>query len=133
MESNICNFCTKEFSSKVNLILHQKTVKTCLKLQGKEEKDANIQCENCKKVLAVRSYKQHKLKCDLSQQKEDLIKHNKDLLFLVDKYKSDIIYLEKENEKLKYAKELLEKQVENLHSMSTSVTMKLAENFLENL
>ena len=35
-------FCLKEFSSKVNLLLHQKTVKNCLKLQGKEEKEANI-------------------------------------------------------------------------------------------
>ena len=150
MENNICNFCSKEFSSKVNLLQHQRTVKSCLILQGKQEE--TVECENCKKVLAVRSYKQHKLKCDLMVKKvSEIIKKDdpyiekekeikelrelidkqkveiKDLSFLVDKYKSDIIYLEKENEKLKYAKELLEKQVDNLQSISTSVTMKLAE------
>jgi hypothetical protein len=150
MENNICNFCSKEFSSKVNLLQHQRTVKSCLILQGKQEE--TVEGENCKKVLAVRSYKQHKLKCDLMVKKvSEIIKKDdpyiekekeikelrelidkqkveiKDLSFLVDKYKSDIIYLEKENEKLKYAKELLEKQVDNLQSISTSVTMKLAE------
>ena len=147
MENNICNFCSKEFSSKVNLLQHQKTVKKCLKLQGKEEKEANVECENCKKILAVRSYKQHKIKCDVLfeekkrkeeleknklkiKEKKNLTKENSDLLSIIDKqkseikerdiyidkYKSDIIYLEKETEKLKYAKELLEKQVDNLHS-----------------
>lgn len=128
MDANyICSFCLKEFSSKVNLLLHQKTVKNCLKLQGKEEKEAKIQCENCNKVLAVRSYKQHKLKCDSFLEKEDIIKKNKDLTLLIEKYKVDIVYLEKENEKLKSLNELLEKQNEKLQSISTSVTMKLAE------
>jgi hypothetical protein len=150
MENNICNFCSKEFSSKVNLLQHQRTVKSCLKLQGKEEKEANIECENCKKVLAVRSYKQHKIKCDIlfeekkrkevkknklnTKEKKTLVKENNDLLIIIDKqnvyiekFKSDIIYLEKENEKLKSLNELLEKQNEKLQSISTSVTMKLAE------
>jgi hypothetical protein len=163
MENNICNFCSKEFISKVNLLQHQRTAKSCLKLQGKE--DANIECENCKKILAFRSYKQHKIKCDLlfeeKRRKEELeknkikikekkiiTKENNDLIEIInkqkteikerdiyiDKYKLDIIYLEKEIEKLKSVKELLEKQneklekqIENLHSISTSVTMKLAE------
>lgn len=147
---NICSFCSKEFSCKASLTNHQRTVKNCLILQGKQEE--TVECENCKKVLAVRSYRQHKLKCDLMVKKvSEIIKKDdpsiekekeirklrqlideqkseiKDLSFLVDKYKSDIIYLEKDNEKLKYAKELLEKQVDNLQYMSTSVTMKLAE------
>ncbi len=163
MENNICEYCLKEFSSKVNLLKHQKTVKSCLKLQGKKESEANIECENCKKVLAVRSYKQHKLKCDMLfqeikkkeefelREKEDLLRQNKDLLLTIEKYKSDIkdalkyeselkecssylkecgsyiIHLEKEIEKLKSINELLERQNDKLQSMSTNVTMKLAE------
>ncbi len=158
MENNICNFCSKEFSSKVNLLQHQRTVKSCLKLQGKEEKEANIECENCKKILAFRSYKKHKIKCDIlfeekkkkeelkknklnTKEKKTLVKENSDLLIIIDKqkseikerdisiekYKSDIIYLEKENDKLKYANELLEKQNVKLQTISTSITMKLAE------
>jgi hypothetical protein len=155
MENNICNFCSKEFSSKVNLLQHQRTVKSCLILQGKE---ANIECENCNKVLAVRSYKQHKLKCDVLfeekkrkeeleknklkiKEKKTLVKENSDLLSIIDKQKAElkerdisIIYLEKENDKLKYdndklkcVNDLLERQNEKLQSISTSVTMKLAE------
>jgi len=158
-ENNICEFCSKEFSCKASLTNHQRTVKSCLILQGKQEE--TVECENCKKILAVRSYRQHKLKCDIMVKKvseiikkddpsiEKEIKELRQLIdeqkseikerdLYIDKYKSDIIYLEKENEKLKSLNELLEKQneklekqVENLQSMSTSVTMKLAENFLE--
>jgi hypothetical protein len=136
--TNVCSFCYKEFSSKVNLLQHQRTVKSCLKLQGKHEE--KIECENCKKSLACRSYKQHKVKCDVLFEKkkqeeskkivssyENVIKENKNFLSIIEKYKLDINFLEKENEKLKYAIELLEKQNEKLQSISTSVTMKLAE------
>ena len=148
MENNICNFCSKEFSSKVNLLQHQRTVKSCLILQGKE---ANIECENCNKVLSVRSHKQHKLKCDVLfeekkrkeeleknklkiKEKKTLVKEKSDLLSIIDKQKAElkerdisIIYLEKENDKLKYVNELLKEQNEKLQSISTSITMKLAE------
>jgi hypothetical protein len=165
---NICNFCSKQFTTKVNLLQHQRTVKSCLILQGKQE-ETSVECINCKKVLSLKYYKQHKIKCDLlldekkkheeniektklySQVQEkykNLEKENKKLKSLMEKYntdlkerdlsiekfKSDIIYLEKEKEKLKYANdnlkslnELLEKQNEKLQSISTSVTMKLAE------
>jgi hypothetical protein len=147
---NICSFCSKEFSCKASLLNHQKTVKSCLILQGKQEE--KIDCENCKKVLSIRSYRQHKLKCDLIVKKISEIikkddpfiekeKENSNLLIIIDKqkseikerdlsiekFKSDIIYLEKENGKLKSLNELLEKQNEKLQSISTSVTMKLAE------
>jgi hypothetical protein len=94
--SNICNFCSKEFSSKVNLIRHQTTVKKCLKLQGKEEE--NIKCENCLKILTIEYYKQHKIKCDLKMNKEkDHLEKQKLYKELQDKYKT----LEIQNNKLK--------------------------------
>lgn len=159
---NICNFCSKQFTTKVNLLQHQRTVKSCLILQGKQQEETTVECINCKKVLSLKYYKQHKIKCDLllnekkkheeniektklySQVQEkykNLEKENKKLKSLIEKYntdlkerdlsiekfKSDIIYLEKENGKLKSLNELLEKQNEKLQSISTSVTMKLAE------
>jgi hypothetical protein len=68
---NICNFCSKEFSSKTSLINHQRTVKRCLEIQGKEDKETSIECLNCKKILAVRSYKQHKIKCDIIKEESE--------------------------------------------------------------
>jgi len=95
---NICNFCSKEFSNRINLLQHQKTVKSCLKLQGKQEDEANIECVNCKKLLAVRSYKQHKIKCDVIFQKSKQEQEEKNDIYddLKNKYK----ILEKQNKKL---------------------------------
>jgi hypothetical protein len=59
----------QEFSSKVSLSNHQRTVKSCLKLQGKDE--VTIECCNCKKVLAIRSYKQHKIKCNIVEEEKN--------------------------------------------------------------
>jgi len=66
--NNICNFCSKEFSCKMSLTHHQQTVKSCLQIQGKQ--DINIECTNCNKLLSIKYYKQHKIKCDLKSNKE---------------------------------------------------------------
>jgi len=42
-----CTFCNKEFSSKSNLVAHQKTAKFCLEIQGKNDK--KFECEYCSK------------------------------------------------------------------------------------
>jgi hypothetical protein len=99
MENNICQYCSKEFSSKVNLLQHQKTVKSCLKLQGKKE--TNIDCQLCKKSFSIKYYNQtHKLKCTVS---------DKDL----------IIKLKEENEKLKLEIIKLQNMVEILKEQNS--------------
>jgi chaperonin cofactor prefoldin len=104
MEHN-CVFCSKTFSSKVHLTRHQTTTKSCLKLQGKEE--VNIECVNCKKVLAVDSYRLHKIKCD---QELENINKNKMYDILQEKY----TLLEKQNKKLKTDMAELKKYVDTL-------------------
>lgn len=75
-----CAYCNKEFKTKVNLLQHQKTVKSCIKLQGKEEVNTHIECENCKKTLTVRSYKTHKVNCDIKYNiNKELDTENKEL------------------------------------------------------
>jgi hypothetical protein len=44
-----CEFCKKEFSTKPNLIYHQKNTKYCLDLQGK--KNIQFKCEYCDKIF----------------------------------------------------------------------------------
>ena len=44
-----CDFCEKEFKTKSNFNLHQKTAKYCLEKQGKENND--YQCKYCKKKI----------------------------------------------------------------------------------
>ncbi len=169
----ICNFCQKKFSSKINLTQHQKTVKSCLILQGKNETETNIECDNCKKILSIKYYKQHKIKCDTEKKKQEEEEHktklcdklqdkyksferqNKDLKNLNEQYESKIketyIYIDSLKEQLKDSHNQIEKlkeeliqykttifhlkdqvnifkeQNDKLQSISTSVTMKLAE------
>jgi len=56
---NICEFCKKEFTTKSNLLSHQRTTKYCLEIQGK-----NI--ENFKKT---KNLKKHYNSCKLKEQK----------------------------------------------------------------
>jgi hypothetical protein len=147
----ICSFCNKEFSCKMSLVRHQKTAKNCLQIQGKEE--INIQCSNCKKFFSIKYYKQHKEKCDLifentnkkqqdsEKESKNLNEENKKLKEKIYNYESEkkdyetiINDLKKENEKLKLelveyktTSILLREQNNKLQSISTSVTMKLAD------
>jgi hypothetical protein len=140
--SNICNYCLKEFSNKVNLLRHQTSVKSCLKLQGKKEDELKIECMNCKKLLSYEYYKQHKVKCDLLHEKTnkqtDLYHNLQEKYILIekenDKLKSELADSKSINDKLKLELAeikgcigLLERQNDRLHSSSTSVTMKLVE------
>ena len=148
---NICNFCSKVFSTSNTLLRHQSTAKSCLRRQGKDE--VKMECVNCKKVLTVEYYKQHKIKCD-----KEYGDRNKQYEILKEKYvllenthkkmetdmktlKSELsetkrshVATEKENEKLKTTVAVLEKQLillekqnDKLHTSSTNITMKLAE------
>jgi len=151
----ICSFCSKEFSCKLSLIRHQKTTKSCLKLQGKEEIDTVIHCENCNKKLAFEYYKKHKINCDLliekyKKNKEDLKKIKlyddiKDKYKLLEKETQELKKINSQNQKiiekmkldlmeyktticnLKETITILKEQNDKLQSISTSVTMKLAE------
>ena len=46
-----CDFCKKTFSSKSNLVAHQKSAKYCLELQGKDNKD--FICEHCTRTFTL--------------------------------------------------------------------------------
>ncbi len=129
---NICNFCSKEFSSKTSLLNHQKTVKSCLKLQGKQEEEGTIECSNCKKILAVRSYKQHKIKCDITvsnikKQQEDSEKQS---IKLTEQNQKLNEQNKKLNEQLNESKEINDKLKLDLYESKTVIdklNLELAE------
>jgi hypothetical protein len=52
--SFLCNHCNKSYSNKGNLITHQTTSKTCLKIQNKEV--AGYACEYCKYITGRKEY-----------------------------------------------------------------------------
>jgi hypothetical protein len=46
-----CEFCKKEFSTKQNLLVHQKKAKYCLEIQGTN--NDTYKCEYCEKILTT--------------------------------------------------------------------------------
>ncbi len=108
-EKYVCNFCSKELNTKAGLIQHQKTVKKCLKLQGKNEEDGLSECPNCKKKVSIRSYKRHKKSCDLKKESSSKIKKSSkekdkeinELKESVEKYKKELEEKKNINDNLK--------------------------------
>ena len=65
---NICEFCKKEFSSKTNLISHQRTAKYCLEIQGKTIED--FKCSYCSKNFTTsQNLNEHYNSCKIKNQK----------------------------------------------------------------
>jgi hypothetical protein len=98
-----CSFCNKIFSSKSSLNVHQKTTKSCLKLQGKNE-DKNFECKYCNKKFTVKQNltshygicKEKEISDKLKEKEEELKKE-----FNKEKEHLEINYLTTENNILK--------------------------------
>jgi hypothetical protein len=86
-----CDFCNKSFSTKGNLISHQKTAKYCLEIQGIEKSD--FKCEYCSKTFTVRKVlNEHYRSCkEKKNQKQDEVKQIfNNNLNLTKKFEKDI-------------------------------------------
>ena len=66
-----CEFCGKKFSSKTNLLRHQRTVASCLKIQGKKI-PVEFSCEYCNKTFPEKSnLGRHYLSCKVKKDIDD--------------------------------------------------------------
>ena len=99
-----CDFCNKSFSTKGNLIAHQKSAKYCLSLQGKENND--FECEFCKKTFTVQKVlNEHLYACKEKKKMDELesaTKYNESV--------KTVKKLEKENERLKKQNDMIQNQ-----------------------
>jgi hypothetical protein len=68
---NICEFCKKEFTTKSNLLSHQRTTKYCLEIQGKNiENFKDFKCKYCdKNFTTTQNLNEHYNSCKLKEQK----------------------------------------------------------------
>ncbi len=98
----ICQYCNKEFSSKITLYQHQQKAKYCLQLQGST--NTNYNCEHCNKSLSTNErLLTHLNACKIKKKKDEVSKEN-DLTYA---YKNSIKDLQ--NEILNYQEKLREK------------------------
>ncbi len=118
--SNVCEFCSKEFSSKISLLRHQKTTKTCLKVQGKEENESVTECPNCNKRLSIEYFKQHKVKCDITVEEQKKNKEKEQKSELYNELKSKYDSLENQNKEL-------ENEVKKLREITTRYESELKD------
>lgn len=92
-----CEYCKKEFSTKGNIMAHQKSAKYCLELQGKNLAD-DFQCKFCiKKFTTQSNLNDHILVCKKklkkdNEEKEKMTKDSYDLEIqrLKEEHKKDI-------------------------------------------
>ena len=87
---NICNFCEKTFSTKTNLVQHQKTAKYCLVKQNISSNKFN--CDECLKYFSNKSSMiRHKQSCEYN-----ILKPYKDKMKILENenniYKKQIEY-----------------------------------------
>jgi hypothetical protein len=107
-----CDFCNKTFSSKSNLLTHQKTAKYCLDLQGKQNND--FICKDCN-----RSFTANKILVDHVQICKERLRKEKeekeqDYTKTIRKLETELGKLKKDKTYDKYEKQLEEKVKELL-------------------
>lgn len=109
-----CTFCDKEFSTKTNLSVHQRTAKYCLVIQGKENN--NYECEYCSKhFTSQQSLNEHKLSSCKEKNKQECIKE----------YNDEIISLREKNLKLELYVEEKESKIIELKTIVSKLEAKL--------
>ena len=137
----ICQFCNKEFSSKISLYQHQQKAKYCLTLQGVT--NLNYKCDYCEKSLSTRErLNTHIYVCKNKQKKDEVDKENA----ITFEYKNNIKELQNEilncqhklQEKNEYIAKLeikiekmeakLESKLEKLESTVTTIALESNRN-----
>jgi D-lyxose ketol-isomerase len=117
----ICQFCNKEFSTKITLYQHQQKAKYCLTLQGVT--NSNYQCDYCEKILSTHERLiTHINACKIKQKKDEIDKENA----ITFEYKNNIKELQNEilnyQDKLQEKNDYIAKLEAKLEKLETTVT-----------
>ena len=106
-----CQFCNKNFSTKYNLLNHQKTTKRCLAIQNANISEVSIKCDYCDYKTTVKAnLDRHTITC--SEKKVNMEKDK-----IIDKLKMEIISLNTKLEVLTSKLEDREQTISDLKSI----------------
>jgi hypothetical protein len=133
----ICNFCKKEFTTKGNLISHQRTAKYCLEIQGKNIE--NYKCTYCNKnFTSLYNLNEHYNSCKLKKKEEEKLiekkrntEYNNKIRNIEEKYKKEIdnyklviSQKDREIENYKLVSSQKDKEIENYKLCKKEIEMK---------
>ena len=93
---NVCEFCKKEFATKGNLVMHQRTAKFCLEIQGKTIED--FKCRYCNKnFTSTQHLNEHYNSCKVKKEEDKKLmeektqlEYNTKIKNIVEKYEKKI-------------------------------------------
>ena len=71
MVNHICEFCKKIFTTKGNLITHQKSAKYCISIRN-ESLPTKYTCTYCDKDFVPRCFDNHMKNCTVRKEKENI-------------------------------------------------------------
>ena len=126
-----CEFCKKEFSTKYNLINHQKNTKYCLEKQGKTLIDKN-KCKHCLKLFTTeQSLRIHIEKCKVKSNEKDITKLELKIKNLENELKHSIITNKQLSERNKELEEKLFSILEK--AVNKPTTTNTTNNYIEKL
>ena len=117
-----CEFCKKTFSSKSNLVAHQKSTKYCLELQGKTNND--FVCQYCSRTFTLyKTLSEHINVCKKKQIKEEEEKTNEyeKMIKKLEKYEGIEKRLEDKNKENKQLKEKIADQKDYISKLETKL------------
>lgn len=137
----ICEYCSKELTSQVSLVRHQKTTKYCLKIQQKNNKNIKIEqqkfiCRFCDKNFASKQKLNIHLEKSCPNKLNKILSDNESKLIekdeIIEKQKEDISNLEKKvielEAKLEIYKEQGEKSFEVVEQIAKQPKQQVNNN-----
>ena len=127
-----CQYCKKQFKTKITLSKHQQTVKSCIKLQN-ENKPQEFRCSECGKTLCNKFRLQtHQKICE----KRGEIDKIRELEMIIEQYKITMALknsdAEKQIEKLEKHIETLEDKLMKIAMKTTNKTTNIISNIQQN-
>ena len=117
-----CEFCKKTFSSKSNLVAHQKSTKYCLELQGKTNND--FLCQHCSRTFTLyKTLTEHVNVCKKKQIKQEEEKNNEyeKMVKKLEKYEGIEKRLDDKNKENKQLKEKISDQKEYIAKLEGNI------------
>ena len=127
----VCEYCKNLFTTKPNLVHHQKSAKYCLKLRGYSMLD-KYKCNLCKKEYTSKfRLSSHKQKCiEVSSELLQLRDENKELKTVNDMLES---HVEEQKQTIKDLQDKLENVAIKAVSKSTTTNHNQINNYIQKL